>query len=83
MPKKERVGIVVSNKMSKTLVIAVESRVLHSKYKKIMVRTKRYKAHVEEETNYKLGDKVRIQETRPLSRTKCWQVTDIVAKSPR
>nr|YP_010336757.1 ribosomal protein S17 [Stylonema alsidii]UNJ15163.1 ribosomal protein S17 [Stylonema alsidii] len=83
MATKERVGIVVSNKMCKTLVIAVESRVLHPKYKKIMVRTKRYKAHVEQESNYKLGDTVRIQETRPLSRTKRWQVIDIISKSPR
>mmetsp|Transcript_11942 Transcript_11942/g.49831 ORF Transcript_11942/g.49831 Transcript_11942/m.49831 type:complete len:84 (+) Transcript_11942:1676-1927(+) len=83
MPKKERVGIVVSNKMSKTLVIAVANRILHPKYKKIMVRTKRYKAHIEEENLYKLGDTVRIQETRPLSRTKRWKVIDIISKSPR
>nr|YP_010338500.1 ribosomal protein S17 [Rhodaphanes brevistipitata]UNJ18450.1 ribosomal protein S17 [Rhodaphanes brevistipitata] len=83
MPNKERIGIVVSNKMSKTLVIAVERRDLHPKYRKIMAKTKRYKAHVEEENNYKLGDKVKIQETRPLSRTKRWKVIDIISKSPR
>nr|YP_010336560.1 ribosomal protein S17 [Rhodospora sordida]UNJ14966.1 ribosomal protein S17 [Rhodospora sordida] len=83
MPNKERVGIVVSNKMSKTLVIAIASRILHPKYKKIMVRTKRYKAHVEQEMMYRLGDTVRIQETRPLSRTKRWKVVDVISRSPR
>lgn len=83
MPKKERVGIVISNKMKKTLVVAVASRVLHQKYKKIMIRTKRYKVHTDREENYKLGDTVRIQETRPLSKTKRWKILDVIAKSPR
>jgi small subunit ribosomal protein S17 len=77
MAVKERVGVVVSDKMQKTVVVAVENRSPHPKYRKIMVRTKRYKAH-DEENQCKVGDRVRIQETRPLSRTKRWTVVDII-----
>ncbi|MEQ8381812.1 MAG: 30S ribosomal protein S17 [Coleofasciculus sp. D1-CHI-01] len=77
MAVKERVGLVVSNKMDKTVVVAVENRSPHPKYGKIVVNTKRYKAH-DEENRCQEGDRVRIQETRPLSRTKRWQVTDIL-----
>jgi small subunit ribosomal protein S17 len=82
MAVKERVGLVVSNKMDKTVVVAVENRAPHPKYRKIMVRTKRYKAH-DEENKCQEGDRVRIQETRPLSRTKRWVVTDIISSAPR
>ncbi len=77
MAIKERVGVVVSNKMDKTVVVAVESRNAHPKYGKIVVRTKKYKAH-DEENQCQEGDRVRIRETRPLSRTKRWQVIDIL-----
>ncbi|WP_088893846.1 30S ribosomal protein S17 [Leptolyngbya ohadii] len=77
MAVKERVGLVVSDKMDKTVVVAVENRSPHPKYKKIMVRTKRFKVH-DEENKCKVGDRVRIQETRPLSRTKRWTVVDIL-----
>jgi len=77
MAVKERVGMVVSDKMNKTVVVAVENRSAHPKYGKIVVRTKRYKAH-DEENKCKEGDRVRIQETRPLSRTKRWQVAEIL-----
>ncbi len=77
MSVKERVGLVVSDKMSKTVVVAVENRTAHPKYGKIVVRTKRYKAH-DEENQCKEGDRVRIQETRPLSRTKHWMVAEIL-----
>lgn len=77
MAVKERVGVVVSDKMDKTVVVAVESRISHPKYRKIMVRTKRYKAH-DAENKCQTGDRVRIQETRPLSRTKRWVVAEIV-----
>ncbi|MFP4100508.1 30S ribosomal protein S17 [Coleofasciculus sp.] len=77
MAVKERVGLVVSNKMDKTVVVAVENRSPHPKYGKIVVKTKRYKAH-DEENRCQEGDRVRIQETRPLSRTKRWQVKDIL-----
>ncbi len=80
MAVKERVGVVVSNKMDKTVVVAVESRTSHPKYGKIVVRTKRYKAH-DEENACQEGDRVRILETRPLSRTKRWVVADVVDRA--
>jgi small subunit ribosomal protein S17 len=78
MAVKEQVGVVVSDKMQKTVVVAVENRSAHSKYGKIVVQTKRYQAH-DEENKCKVGDRVRIQETRPLSRVKRWIVTDILS----
>lgn len=80
MAVKERVGLVVSDKMNKTVVVAVENRAAHPKYGKIVVRTKRYKAH-DEENQCKEGDRVRIQETRPLSRTKRWTVAEILTRA--
>ncbi len=77
MAAKEKIGIVVSNKMNKTVVVAVEDRSAHPKYGKIVVRTKRYKAH-DEENKCQEGDRVKIQETRPLSKTKCWKVASIL-----
>lgn len=77
MAVKERVGLVVSDKMDKTVVVAVENRSPHPKYRKIVVQTKRFKAH-DEDNKCKVGDRVRIQETRPLSRTKRWMVVDIL-----
>jgi small subunit ribosomal protein S17 len=77
MAVKQRVGVVVSDKMDKTVVVAIESRTAHPKYGKIVVRTKRYKAH-DEENKCKVGDRVRIEETRPLSRSKRWNVADIL-----
>lgn len=77
MAVKERVGLVVSDKMDKTVVVAIESRTAHPKYGKIVVSTKRYKAH-DEENQCKTGDRVRIQETRPLSKTKHWMVAEIL-----
>ncbi|MCA1990822.1 MAG: 30S ribosomal protein S17 [Coleofasciculus sp. S288] len=80
MAVKERVGLVVSDKMNKTVVVAVENRAPHPKYGKIIVQTKRYKAH-DEENKCKEGDRVRIQETRPLSRTKRWMVAEILNRT--
>ncbi|MEM1238957.1 MAG: 30S ribosomal protein S17 [Cyanobacteria bacterium P01_H01_bin.26] len=82
MAAKELTGRVVSDKMDKTIVVAVESRVPHSKYQKIVVRTKKYKAH-DDSNECKAGDIVRIRETRPLSRTKCWVVADILDRSEK
>lgn len=82
MAVKERVGLVVSNKMQKTVVVAVENRSPHPKYGKIVVRTKRYKAH-DEENKCAEGDRVRIRETRPLSRTKRWEVAEILSSNAR
>lgn len=78
MAVKERVGLVVSNKMQKTVVVAVENRNPHPKYGKIVVKTKRFKAH-DPENQCKEGDQVRIRETRPLSKTKRWEVTEIIS----
>lgn len=78
MAVKERVGLVVSDKMDKTVVVAVENRAPHPKYGKIVVRTRRYKAH-DAENQCKTGDRVRISETRPLSRTKRWVVAEILS----
>ncbi|MDA0672851.1 MAG: 30S ribosomal protein S17 [Cyanobacteria bacterium] len=80
MAVKERVGLVVSDKMQKTVVVAVENRVTHPKYGKIVVKTKRYKAH-DEENSCQVGDRVRIRETRPLSRTKRWVVADVLDRA--
>jgi small subunit ribosomal protein S17 len=77
MAIKERVGEVVSDKMDKTVVVAIENRSPHPKYGKIVVRTKKYKAH-DPENQCKIGDRVRIRETRPLSRTKRWMVAEIL-----
>jgi small subunit ribosomal protein S17 len=77
MAVKERVGIVVSDKMDKTVVVAVENRAPHPKYGKIVVKTRRYKAHDEANSCHR-GDRVRILETRPLSRTKRWTVAEIL-----
>jgi small subunit ribosomal protein S17 len=82
MAVKERVGIVVSDKMDKTVVVAIENRAPHPKYGKIMVRTQRYKAHDEENACH-VGDRVRIRETRPLSRTKRWEVTEVITAARR
>jgi len=80
MATKERVGTVVSDKMDKTVVVAVENRFPHPIYQKTVSRTKRYKAH-DEENACKVGDRVRITETRPLSRTKRWSVAEVLNNS--
>lgn len=80
MAVKERVGDVVSDKMEKTIVVAIENRSPHPKYGKIVVKTKKYKVH-DEENKCKIGDRVRIRETRPLSRTKRWTVAEILESS--
>ena len=80
MATKERVGTVVSDKMDKTVVVAVENRFPHPIYQKTVSRTTRYKAH--DETNAcRVGDRVRITETRPLSRTKRWQVAEVLSSN--
>lgn len=76
MPRKEIVGKVVSNKMDKTVVVAVENRFPHPKYEKHIVKTVKFKAH-DAQNKCQIGDVVRIQECRPLSRDKRWLVVDI------
>lgn len=71
MSIKEKVGIVTSDKMIKTITVAVKTKIPHPKYGKILARTKKYKVHDENNT-CRIGDIVKIQETRPLSKTKFW-----------
>ncbi|MGA8892958.1 MAG: 30S ribosomal protein S17 [Anaeromyxobacteraceae bacterium] len=78
---KSRVGEVVSNKMQKTVVVRVERRIADRKYGKIVRRAERYKAH-DENNAAKPGDKVRIVETRPMSKDKRWRVAEILEKGP-
>ena len=80
MPVKEKIGIIVSNKMQKTVVVKVESRYPHPIYSKTLIKTKKYLAHDKlEECN--IGDQVLVQECRPLSKRKRWIVTKILSKS--
>jgi len=78
--RKTRIGIVVSDKMDKTVVVKVESRVRHPLYGKITRSTKKFKAH-DEENSAKIGDKVQIMETRPLSKDKRWRVETILERA--
>ena len=78
--RKERVGIVVSNKMNKTIVVAVKRKVKHPIYGKFVNKTTKFYAHNEKE-NCNIGDKVRIMETRPLSKTKCWRLVEIIERA--
>ncbi|HIY08286.1 MAG TPA: 30S ribosomal protein S17 [Firmicutes bacterium] len=78
--RKTRVGTVVSDKMDKTVVVAIADRVRHPLYKKIMKRTVKFKAH-DEQNACNVGDKVQIMETRPLSKDKRWRVVSIIEKA--
>ena len=78
--RKERVGMVVSDKMDKTIVVAISERVKHPLYKKIVSRTTKFKAH-DEHNECGIGDKVLIAETRPLSKDKCWRLVEIIEKA--
>jgi small subunit ribosomal protein S17 len=78
--RKVREGYVVSDKMDKTVVVAVEDRVKHPKYGKVMRRTKKYKAH-DEKNECGIGDRVLLMETRPLSATKRWRVAEILERA--
>jgi small subunit ribosomal protein S17 len=80
MTTKEKVGIVVSDKMTKTRIVAVSDRIKHKRYGKVITRTKRYAVH-DTDFNTTIGDKVRIRETRPISKTVNWVLTDILKKS--
>jgi small subunit ribosomal protein S17 len=78
--RKTRVGKVVSDKMDKTVVVTVSDRTAHAEYKKIIGRTYRLKAH-DENNECRVGDTVRVMETRPLSKDKRWRVVEIVEKA--
>jgi small subunit ribosomal protein S17 len=77
--RKERVGEVLSNKMAKTIIVRVERRFPHPKYKKVVTGYKKLYAH-DEKSEAKVGDRVRIEETRPLSKTKRWRLIEVVEK---
>lgn len=77
--RKTKVGVVVSDKMDKTISVAVEDFVRHSLYGKAVKRTKKFKAH-DEDNECNIGDKVRIMETRPLSKDKRWRLVNIIEK---
>jgi small subunit ribosomal protein S17 len=78
--RKTRIGLVVSDKMEKTVVVSIERRVQHPVYGKMVRRTKRLKAH-DEQNDAKTGDTVRIMETRPMSKDKRWRVVEIVERA--
>lgn len=80
MPVKQQIGIVISNKMQKTIVVKIENRYSHSMYSKTLVKTKKYLAHDEQE-RCNIGDQVLLQECRPLSRKKRWKLIEIISKS--
>ena len=78
--RKVREGLVISNKMNKTVVIAVVERVRHKKYDKFVLRTKKLYAH-DEANDAQVGDRVRVMEIRPMSKLKRWRITDIVERA--
>ena len=77
--RKERVGEVIANKMAKTITVRVERRFPHAKFKKVVTGYKKFYAH-DEKSEAKIGDRVRIEETRPLSKTKRWRLVEIVER---
>lgn len=78
--RKQKTGVVVSNKMDKTIAVQVERRLMHPIYGKFVKRSKKFFAHDEENT-CKIGDVVRIMETRPLSKNKCWRLIEIIERA--
>ena len=78
--RKERIGIVTSNKMEKSIVVSEVKRVKHPMYGKFVLRTKKYVAH-DEKNDCNIGDTVKIMETRPLSKSKCWRLVQILERA--
>ena len=78
--RKERIGVVVSDKMEKSIVVLVERKVKHPKYGKFVKKSTKFMAH-DEKNEAGMGDTVRIMETRPLSKNKCWRLVEIVEKA--
>ncbi|MBO4582421.1 MAG: 30S ribosomal protein S17 [Bacteroidales bacterium] len=78
--RKQREGVVISNKMDKSIVVKVERKFRHPKYGKFLKRTSHFMAH-DEENACGIGDTVRIMETRPLSKNKCWRLVEIIEKA--
>ena len=78
--RKERIGVVTSNKMDKSIVVAQVTRVKHPLYGKFVLKTKKFHAH-DETNDCNIGDTVKIRETRPLSKTKCWRLVEIIERA--
>ena len=78
--RKERIGVVTSNKMEKSIVVSVVKRVKHPMYGKFVLQTKKFVAH-DEKNDCNIGETVRIMETRPLSKTKCWRLVEIIERA--
>ena len=78
--RKERIGVVTSNKMDKSIVVAQVTRVKHPLYGKFVLKTKKFHAH-DETNNCNIGDTVKIMETRPLSKSKCWRLVEIIERA--
>ncbi len=78
--RKEKTGLVVSNKMNKTIIVLVERRLRHPKYGKYVKKSSRFKTH-DEKNECQIGDTVRIMETRPLSKDKCWRLVEIIERA--
>jgi small subunit ribosomal protein S17 len=78
--RKEKVGLVVSNKMNKSIVVEVERKIKHPKYGKFVKKTSTFMAH-DETNNCNIGDTVRIMETRPMSKNKCWRLVEILERA--
>ena len=78
--RKEKVGLVTSNKMTKSIVVSVQRQIKHPKYGKFIKRTSKFMAH-DEKNESNIGDTVRIVETRPISKNKCWRLVEIVEKA--
>ena len=78
--RKERIGVVTSNKMEKSIVVSAVKRVKHPMYGKFVLQTKKFVAH-DEKNDCNIGDTVRIMETRPLSKTKCWRLVEIIERA--
>ena len=78
--RKERIGVVTSNKMTKSIVVSETKKVKHPLYGKFVLKTKKYMAH-DENNDCNIGDTVRISETRPLSKSKCWRLVEIIERA--
>ena len=78
--RKERIGVVTSNGMEKSIVVSEVKRVKHPMYGKFVLKTKKYMAH-DEENNCNVGDTVKIMETRPISKSKCWRMVEIIERA--
>lgn len=78
--RKERTGEVISNKMTKTIIVRVQRRFQHAEFKKVVTQYRKLYAH-DEKSEAKVGDRVRVEETRPMSKTKCWRLVEVIERN--